>query len=136
MLHKLALAASSQTPSLIKEAIPSEEQQRLVANNLEQKARYMGRARGVKVPKMPRPDTGPLFKPVEGPSYGGILQQRANPQIENIRMGNPTDAASSTYKKSPLLLEKEIQKAHGTVSQSPLKQLRHRSRINTRNRYE
>lgn len=134
MLHKLALVSSAQTPSLMKVAVPSPAEQLQQARDLELKARYMGRARGHKMPKMPapQPSRGPLFQPVEGPAmkaYGGLLRERPTPmsQVEDIRMGTPTEKASPAFKKSPALIEKEIQKAHGPVAQSRMKQLRHKT---------
>lgn len=130
MLHKLALASNGQSP-LVKEAIPSPDAQRQIARDLELKARYMGRARGHKMPKMPAPQPrGPLFKHVEGPayqSYGGLLRDIPERQVQDIRMGKPTEKATAAFKKSPALIEKEIQKAHGRVAQSPMRQLRHRT---------
>jgi len=109
MLHKLALAANKNNPTLLKEALPTPAEDLLIKQRIDQKAMDLAHARGIDVPLVPKaqfdPGTGNVIKGLE-------------PSTEKLRMskkGQPTSA----------LVEKEIQKAHGQVSNSKLKQLRH-----------
>ncbi len=117
MLHKLALATTPETPTLLKEAISPEENMRL-KEMYERKAIDMANARGINVPL--------VEKKVFDPSTGGVKTD-FTPSTENLRMSQSTPAEGGVHKKAPALVEKEIQKSHGVVSKSPLKKLRHQT---------
>ncbi len=93
MLHKLALAASVETPTLIKEALPTREQHMAGLERDRAKAVALAEARGV---------------PISNPTDVSTDRIRMNPD-----------------KPSSLLVEKEIQKAHGDVSKSNFKKMKH-----------
>ena len=127
---------------LTKIAIPTPAQQRAEAARLEQKAIDLANERGVHVPM--KEDA--FFDP-----SSGKIKQELVPDIESMRMSRnegiaPTtknrsvrDAATGRFGAEPYkvpapsqsvgspLREKEIIKAHGTVSNSPMKELRHRT---------
>ena len=159
MLHNLALAANDNNPSLLKEAIISPAEDRLIQERLERKAVEMANARGINVPLVSKPQfdpgTGkvisgltpdienlrmnPRAKATTGIAQGLTPNSLANPEVvKGLAELEPSPGANKAFKQqhtipgrsvSPggqsALIEKEIQKAHGTVSNSPLKKLRH-----------
>ncbi len=116
MLHQLALA-TSQTPTLLKEAIISPAQDQLIKKRLDQKAMDLAGARGVDVP---------LAAAAKFDPSSGAVKQTLRPDIESMRMSQ-RPATGGAPPVAARTIEKEIQKAHGVVSNSPVKQLRHRT---------
>lgn len=143
MLHKIALAVSPETPTLIKEALPSREQQMAESARLEQKAFELAESRGVDIPfnetTYPDPKTGKTVRMQEPDIAGTRMSGNENapknrqepvfskdPQTGKT-VGKPNVTPPPSKPGRSQLLEKEVIKAHGTVSQSPAKQLRHRT---------
>jgi hypothetical protein len=99
---------------LEKIAIISPAQDAALKQRLEAKAQALAEARGATIPN--------VLKTQYTDPYGGLAagtQQRRVPAPEQARI-------SSIAAKSPMV-EKEIIKQYGTVSNSPLKELRHRT---------
>lgn len=112
MLHKLALATRDDT-MLQKEALISPAKDQRIKERLERKAIDMANARGIEVPLVSNYTLDPITEqPVKGLA----------PSTETLRTSGKTPTPGHSA-----LIEKEIQKAHGTVSNSPLKPLRHQT---------
>ncbi len=161
MLHKLALVTSVETPSLIKEALPTPEQEMFMKAKLDLKARAMAEARSVDIPLVEtetwnpktkqmdwdmKPDTDNVrmnqrADPTQAVAEGVTPTSQAKPKVNPITgqaalEANPNagkavskphtvPGGSVNPRQGSALIEKEIQQAHGEVSNSTAKKLKH-----------
>lgn len=155
MLHKLALAVADETPSLIKEALPTPAQDAAIKARLEQKELALAEARGHTIPVTEKvvgetptgkpvtrmaPDTSNMRLNERAVPGKQVITENLSPNIQgprgkdHIALKNPGGHAYSTRHTLPsasvspghsALIEGELQRSHGTVANNPLKQMRH-----------
>ena len=86
MLHKLALLTMENTPSLIKEALPTREEHMAALARDQQKALELAKLRGIEVPRktqmVQHPDTG-------------LLVSKSVPDLDNLRLNPRTEATTA-----------------------------------------
>ncbi len=174
MLHKLALVTTYDTPSMIKEAMPTPAEEAAMKARLEQKAKDLMAARGIDIPLVETERWNPdVIDPKTGKK--GVMEWDMKPDTDNVRANHRAEATAGVAEgvapdsklksgvgktpgvdpKAPVtgvvdlesnpnagkatskqhvipggsvnphqgsaLVEKEIQQAHGTVSNSPAK---------------